>query len=55
MDSKIVEEIQLGKKIGFGQYGTVFATNSRDMIDACEWHLAQLTLIQITIPLASIV
>lgn len=31
------------------------ATCSGDVIDACEWHLAQLTLIQITISLASIV
>lgn len=43
------------KKLGFGKYGTVFATYSRDTTDACEWHLAQLTLIQITISLASVV
>lgn len=29
------------------------ASYSRDMIDVCEWHLAQLTLMQITILLAS--
>lgn len=43
------------KRIEFGKCGAVPATCSGDVIDACEWHLAQLTLIQITISLASIV
>lgn len=38
----------------FGKCGTMPASYSRDMTDVCEWHLAQLTLVQISISLASV-